>query len=187
MSAIADEDLAPRIEALIAQLEPLQDTRLAPAKELVGIVLELHARGLTALMRIVAMQGDVGQKIQHACIADRDVNSLLILHGMHPEPLESRIRRGLAVVTRDWGSRGLAVHLVSVDAQQRVRVRLEIHASHGFSVPRLRQDVESAVLRLAPEVSAFEFDGVPATGEVAFVPVEILKPRGCAKEANDAQ
>ena len=83
-----------RVEALLVEIE--SDPR---AREVVEAIVELYGEGLA---RIVAMTPDPRELVR-----DELVEQLLLLHDLHPVPVEDRVRRALAEV------RG--VELVSMD------------------------------------------------------------------------
>lgn len=167
-----------RIEELVAALEPLDDARLKPAKELVQVVLMLHSRGLAALMEVLAThaQTAVGRAILEASARDPDIAALLVLHDLHPHPLEERLRDALDDLRSELSVQGLAVRLVAIDKDV-ARLRLEARAPGSFSIDEVRQEIEAAVLERAPEIAAIEFDGLPGNGQVAFVPIAGLRAR----------
>ena len=74
-----------RVDALLADAEsdPL-------ARELVQAITDLYGEGLA---RIVAMTPDPRELARDELVAQ-----LLVLHGLHPVPLEDRVRRALAEV-----------------------------------------------------------------------------------------
>ena len=157
-----------RIADLIGALEPLADTRLAPAKELVKAVLELHAQGLAALIAVLPAA------VLETCLQSKEVALLLLLHGLHPHPTESRVRQALAGLRAELGTQGARVHFSELD-DGLLSLRLEVTEQRNFSAPALRSEIEAAVLELAPEIGSIVIEGLPETGEVAFVPLANLR------------
>lgn len=172
----ADAHEERRIEALIERLEPLDEPRLAAAKELVAAVLELHGRGMVALMELIAVHSEtsVGRAIAEGCLRDRDITGLLVLHGLHPQSSEVRVRQALAALHAELGVQGIAVELVEVEAEV-ARLRLTATGAHGFSVHEVRRQIEAAVLEWTPEIAGIELEGLPPSGQVAFVPMTALR------------
>src|SRR5262249_30146290 len=81
---------AERVEELLAQLRGSPDPTAGPiAEELVGCLVRLYGAGLA---RIVAMLGREGGR--DLC-ADPLVESLLLVHDLHPLDADSRIRRAV--------------------------------------------------------------------------------------------
>jgi hypothetical protein len=146
MSA-ADGDVAQRLgqlERLIGEVERLDDVEArGKMRAIVRALLELHGAGLA---RVLAIAGECGapiaRAIDDACVRDPLVSSLLLLHGLHPRDLESRVRAALAELGGD-------VELIAVaDDVVRVQVRS----------PALRAAVEAALLAAAPDAAAIEIE-----------------------------
>ena len=182
MSA-ADVAVERRIDELIAALEPLDDPRLAPAKELVQVVLELHTRGLSALMTLLGRAGEAGRDLVETCTQDREVSALLLLHGLHPHPLEQRVRQALEGMRGELGAEGVRAHFVNLH-EGVLELRLEARAQRNFSAPKLRAEIEAAVLERAPEIGAVNIEGLPEAGDVAFVPLAGLKKSAGRRDAS---
>src|SRR5262245_37351497 len=77
-----------RIEALVETLEQTADpaTRAA-ARELMATLLDLHRAGLARLLEVVGR----AEVVAEACADDELIRTLLLLHGLHPAPLEERV------------------------------------------------------------------------------------------------
>ncbi|MGA8541025.1 MAG: hypothetical protein WB566_16100, partial [Terriglobales bacterium] len=81
-----------RIGELVGELEKIGDAEnRASAKALVQLLLDLHAAGLERALEIVAKNGDAGQRVIDDLGRDPLVSSLLVLYGLHPLDLESRV------------------------------------------------------------------------------------------------
>src|SRR2546421_6044964 len=82
-------DQMQRVEALVAAVEQGKDpaARLA-AQDLVPTLLDVHAAALARLLEFLPEAG------LDACAADELVSHVLLLHGLHPWDLETRVRRG---------------------------------------------------------------------------------------------
>lgn len=127
-----------RVEELLAELR----TRAGPesaevAEELVTCLVRLYGAGLERIMRITS--GD--SKLQARLIADQLVESLLLVHDLHPLDAGARVRRAL-------GRLGIGAELLSVDDDGTAVVRLA-HGGGALAVA----DVERAVMDAAPEVT----------------------------------
>jgi hypothetical protein len=82
-----------RIESLLAQLRARSGPDAADvAEELVTCVVRLYGAGLEAVLRIA---GD-DDRLVARLIADPLVESLLLVHDLHPLDAETRINRALA-------------------------------------------------------------------------------------------
>ena len=81
-----------RIGELVGELEKIADPEArAGAKALVQLILDLHAAGLEQVMEIVAKNGEAGERMIDELGSDPLVSSLLVLYGLHPLDLESRV------------------------------------------------------------------------------------------------
>ena len=88
-----------RIGELVGELEKIADPEArASAKALVQLLLDLHAAGLEQVMEIVAKNGEAGQRMIDELGRDPLVSSLLVLYGLHPLDLESRVAQAVEKV-----------------------------------------------------------------------------------------
>lgn len=143
-----------RIEQLVREVESLPGPSREKARELLRAVLDLHA---SALQRVVAR---VGAPAMEALVEDEQVEAVLLLHGLHPLPLEARVRRGLDRARPQLRSHGGDVELLSV-SDDGVRLRL-VGACNGCpsSSLTLRGLIEDAVLASAPDAPELVVEGV---------------------------
>jgi hypothetical protein len=154
---------ARRIEELTRKLEASGDpATLAAARELVGALMELHGAGLEQMLEIVSRFGTAGQQVLEGFSQDPLVGNLLVLYGLHPQDLETRVRHALDKVRKRAASRG-SVELRGI-AEGAVRVRVR---------QGLKQVVEEAIYEAAPDVTSLEIEEV-ADGGAGFVPLEKL-------------
>jgi Fe-S cluster biogenesis protein NfuA len=97
----------------------------------------------------------------------------LVLHGLHPLDLETRVRRALESVKPRLGLHGGDVDLVDVTPDGVVKLRLEGNC-HGCpsSQITLKSSIEEAIYGAAPDVSALEVEGAidRASVPIGFVP-----------------
>jgi len=109
-------ELVAQVEALLERVEDFDPPARETATELVGALLDLYGEGLARLVEHVPDPA--------ALAGDELVSHLLLLHGMHPEPLEARVREALAEVRPYLDSHGGDVELVAV-SEHRVRLRMQ--------------------------------------------------------------
>ena len=143
----AARELVARIDVLLADAHDV---------ELVQSLVELYGEGLA---RIVAHDPE--------CVAgvagDELVSHLLVLHGLHPVPLEDRVRGALDEVRPYLEQHGGDVELLGIDAGV-ARLRLQ-GTCNGCpsSTATLRHAIEDAIQRVAPDIDEIEAEGaVPA-------------------------
>lgn len=126
-----------RVEELLAELRTRSGPQAADvATELVSCLVRLYGAGLEAVMRIV---GD-DTRLQARLIADPLVESLLLIHDLHPLDAGTRIRRAL-------GRMGGGAEFLGVDEAGVAQVRL------GSGCGATPAAIEQAVADAAPETT----------------------------------
>ena len=155
-----------RIEELIAALhEHGNPVVRASAVEMVRALLDVHGAGLEKILAQIARQGEPGQTILNGLVHDDLVSRLLLLHGLHPVDLETRIRQAL-----DQVRPLLRVQAADVQLEQARHdtVRLRIKGG-GEDVHKI---LERALLAAAPDVLRIEFVAADApAGSLLSLPV----------------
>jgi hypothetical protein len=130
-----------RVEALLAELRARSGPEAADlAEELVTCLVRLYGAGLEAIMRTI---GD-DQRLQALLIADPLVESLLLVHDLHPLSPDARIRRAL-------GRLGVGAEFLGIDDAGVVEVKL------GHGCGSMTADIEQAVTDAAPETTGVRF------------------------------
>ena len=100
-----------RLEVLIQEIEELPDpTARAHARELVQSILGFHGVALARLLDRIAETGAPGRALLETLAQDQPVSSLLLLYGLHPHDLESRVEQALERVRPYLRSHGGNVH-----------------------------------------------------------------------------
>jgi Fe-S cluster biogenesis protein NfuA/nitrite reductase/ring-hydroxylating ferredoxin subunit len=153
-----------RVEVLLEELESSigavsRDTAL----ELVSALIDLYGEGLARMVEHVAARDDDGA-LARAMAADELVSHLLLLHGLHPVPVEARVRAALHEVRPYLESHGGDVELLGIDDGV-VRVRMQGSCDGcASSAVTLKLAIEDAVHKAAPDVDRVEAEGatVPA-------------------------
>ncbi|HEX2105944.1 MAG TPA: NifU family protein [Solirubrobacteraceae bacterium] len=159
-----------RVDVLLEELEragPAVPTDLAV--ELVQALLDLYGEGLARVVAAVAAR-DPGGELARALGSDELVAHLMLLHGLHPVPLEARVRGALDEVRPYLESHGGDVELLRIEDHV---VHLALRGScHGCasSTATLKLAIEDAIHRAAPDV-----DGIEAEGAAAPAPPPLLQ------------
>src|SRR5215216_5157152 len=87
-----------RIETLLEEIESLKDPNArSKAAEVVGVLLELYGEGLARMMGVIA-RGEESERTFEAFAEDELISHLLLLHGLHPLDVETRVVRALEEV-----------------------------------------------------------------------------------------
>ena len=145
-----------RIEILVQELDAVSDPAVKSAvKELVAAVMDLNSAAFERMIAVAARSGDAGSRLMEALVREDAVSSLLILYGLHPQDLATRVRGALKNFP--------GVKLVSVEDGRAV---LDMQ-SHERSEAALRQ----AIAISAPDLTELVIEGAPQSG---FVPLEAL-------------
>lgn len=139
-----------RLEKLTATLESIPDaTGREAARELLALLLDLHARSLARLSTIIAASDD-GAAILDKIVDDRDLRAILLLHGLHPQSVENRLLDVIVRMQPQWSARGLHVSLMSA-SKAFAMVQLQ---RNGVAEPsdQLRLEIENALTDAAPDL-----------------------------------
>jgi Fe-S cluster biogenesis protein NfuA len=150
-----------RIEGLIQSVESIGDEKVrSQAHELVEALLEMQGAGLERLMEIIYESGPTGQAMIDELGRDELVSSLLLVHGLHPLDLESRVRNALEKVGPRLAQHGGSVDLLGVTREGAVKLRLA-GTCHGCpsSILTLKFSIEEAIYAAAPDVTSLEVEG----------------------------
>jgi Fe-S cluster biogenesis protein NfuA len=106
---------------------------------------------------------------------DQLVASLLLLHNLHPIPVETRIETALDTVRPYMGSHGGWIQLHGVDEQGVAHVTLQGSCSGcPSSLITMKSQVEQAVAEAAPELTGIDVEGVTEP-EPVTTPVELTR------------
>ena len=156
----AAQERVARVETLLEQVEGLADAGARDlALELVQAMVDLYGEGLARVVEHVSARDD-GGALASALAGDDLVAHLLLLHGLHPVPVERRVREALDSVRPYLDSHGGGVELLSLDDGV-ARLRLE-GSCDGCPSSRvtLQSAIEDAIQTAAPDVARIEADGV---------------------------
>ncbi len=171
-----------RIEALLDASSSGGIVARERSEELVRLVVELYGSGLERTLEILHETGRLDEVALDALVADDLVASLLLVHGLHPDGLVTRVERALDDVRPYLGSHGGDVELLEVSGSGVVRLRL-LGSCDGCasSAATLTLAVEGTIRDAAPEVTDIEVDAATATPdpvpEAAFIPLGSLRVR----------
>ncbi len=167
-----------RVEELLDRAEALPDPAARElVLELAQALVEMYGEGLARTLRGLA-NGNGGDPL--ARLADDElVSHLLILHDLHPEPLDARVRGALAEVRPYLESHGGDVELLAIEGGT-VRLRLEGSCSGcPSSALTLKSSVEEAIFAAAPEVEAVEAEGVTEEVKPQLLQIEPAATLSC--------
>lgn len=176
-----------RIDTLIAASASGGTVARERSEELVRLVVDFYGAGLERLLDLVHEHGTLDDEVLAALAGDDLVASVLLVHGLHPYDVETRLEKALESVRPYLGSHGGDVELLAVTDDGAVRLRL-LGSCDGCpsSSVTLKLAVRGAVEAAAPEVTSIEVEAAAekeAAGPV--VPVDALFTRlhGAAEDS----
>jgi hypothetical protein len=122
-------------------------SRMQRIEELIASVEE---HGLSRMLQLVDAQIDTARFHHDQFVRDELISRLLLLHGLHPIALETRVRQALEHVRPLLELKGSSARLL--EATHDV-IRLQL----GDCPENVRAIVEQALLEAAPDVLKIEF------------------------------
>jgi Fe-S cluster biogenesis protein NfuA len=152
-----------RVEELIAALESTPDeTVRGQVRELIQSLLELHGAGLERILSLVYDSRVSGSAVIDELGRDQLVSGLLLLHGLHPLDLETRVRDAIEEVKPRLSLHGGSVDLLGVTPEGRVQLKLQGNC-HECPSSRLtlRFSIEEALFAAAPDLTGLDVEGLP--------------------------
>jgi Fe-S cluster biogenesis protein NfuA len=177
-----------RIGGLVQEIEAIADPAVrAATKGLVQSLMDLHGAALEKALDIVADSGEQGITIIDRLGRDALVSSVLILYGLHPEDIETRVLKALDRVRPQLRKQGCEVEVTSM-SNGAIRLKVET-GSHtcGSTAKTLQATLEGAIYDAAPDMTSLVIEGFeekPASGFVALdklmasTPPVTLEPQG---------
>src|SRR4051794_22641789 len=136
--------------------------------------MELHGAAVEKMMGIIFEQGQPGAEMIDKLGRDRVVSSLLALHGLHPDDLETRVRHAVDGVAAKLRKQDVEVRLLGAEqGNVRVHAKTSDHAC-GSTAATVRATIEEVVYEAAPEIASLVIEGLEPNAANGFVNVEQL-------------
>jgi Fe-S cluster biogenesis protein NfuA/nitrite reductase/ring-hydroxylating ferredoxin subunit len=157
------EQLVGRVQDLQAQLDstPESGTREL-AEELVSAVVQMYGVGLERIVETLILAGAEGERIATGLADDPLVATLLLIHDLHPVPLERRVQNALDSVRPYMESHGGNVELLSLqDGVARIHLQGSCSDCSASSVT-LELAIKRALEEAAPDLEGLEVEGIKA-------------------------
>jgi len=155
-----------RVETLIAELRSQAGPQAAAtAEELVSCLVELYGSGLATIIEVV---GEDGPELMDKLVADPLVESLLLVHDLHPLDTSARVRQAVEEVLPQLGSHAGDVEYLGLDDTGVLQLRLE---QRGCSADTVRDVISKAVAAAAPEAAGVDIELVQPPAEPTLLQI----------------
>ena len=153
-----------RVDELVQEIETWADPNLrSKAIELVQALMDFHGAGLDRMMEITAEKGAAGYAIFDDFAKDDLVAHLLLLYGLHPLDIETRIKNALEKVRPSLNLHEGNVELLGVN-DGIVNLRLQGNCDGcPSSALTLKHTIEEAILTAAPDVVSIQVENLTET------------------------
>lgn len=155
------QQVGTRVEELLAALRTSAGGKVAAtAEELVGLLVGLYGDGLGQIVAVLREQGEAGAATLARLTEDPLVESLLLVHGLHPLDADARIQRALDRVRPYLGSHAGGVRYLGVtDGVARLRLEGSCNGCPSSTVT-VQLAIQGAVEEAAPEVTQVVVEGM---------------------------
>jgi hypothetical protein len=174
-----------RIERLLGELR----ASTAPAtwariQELVSSMTTIYGRGLARTLEIFAETDGVDDRTRTALCEDSLVGSLLLLHGLHPSPIEERVARAVEEVRRAVGASGGQIEVAPISAAGSVTVRISGDWRRSPVPPdAIEAAVRRAIEEAAPDLVRLDIGREGAhSAPTGLVQIDLTRSRRDASE-----
>ena len=153
----ASQRVESRLQELIEQIESQPNPAArALLQECLQSMLAFYGQALGDIIDHLKAAGAEGEVILHGLLKNRAISSVLLVHGLHPIPLETRLRGALEKSRPYMQSHGGNIELLSLENEV-ARVKLSgTCKSCPSSAITLQLAVRRAVEEACPDLIAFE-------------------------------
>lgn len=153
-----------RLENLLGRIETLPGDDGETARDAVSLLAEVYGEALARVVSVAGTDPDAAA----ALAADQLIGHLMALHGIHPDPLPSRVEKSVSEIRQLLHDD--TVRLVGIDdGVAHVSV-----PGGGCRSDQLPSTVRDILLGAAPDLAEVATEPEPP---VAFIPVQSLRRR----------
>lgn len=162
-------ELVDRVQELVARVEAFDDPDArATAQELLDALLELYGGGLERIVQVLDEAGAPGAQVKDTLVSDGVVASLLMIHGLYPVDLETRVQEALERVRPYMESHGGGVEVLGLEDDV---LRLRLHGSCDgcpSSASTLELAIKQELEQAAPDLLGIEVEGLVEQKQPSF-------------------
>ena len=164
-----------RIDGLVQEIEAIADPALrAATKGLVQSLMDLHGAALERALEIVAAAGEPGMELIDKLGRDPMVSSVLVLYGLHPEDLDTRVLKAIDRVKPQLRKQGCEVEILGL-SEGAVRLRAQVgEHTCGSTAKTVQATLESAIYDAAPDLVSLTIEGLDGKAASGFVALDRL-------------
>lgn len=172
-----------RIAELVGRLDAVADPEVrAQSRELMECVMDLHGEAFERTFGSIRNAGEAGEDILAALAGDPVVASVLLLYGLHPQDLETRVRQAIEKVRPKLRSYGADAELIST-AGGVVRVRVR-GVDNAFAARTVKSAIDEELYAAAPDATSLVVQGLEKFAAPDFVPLENIGVMAAGKSGD---
>ena len=154
MSEKGSQQRIQRIEELVERFENSPDPKTrTDAQQLVQAIMEFHAAAIDRMMEIIAEAAEGEPVVFDSFARDELVSSVLLLYGLRPVDLETRVHQALDKVRPILRAQSGNVRVMRIDGAE-VHLRFD-----GTPAANLKAAIEEEIYKVAADVTAIHIDG----------------------------
>jgi Fe-S cluster biogenesis protein NfuA len=176
------EEQIASIHEIVQALEGSSDPVLrAKAKDLVQALMALHGACLERMLEVVGNSGAASKSIIDTFGRDELVRSVLLLYGLHPVDMKTRVLQALEKTGHALRLHGGTVELLGIDDAGLVTIKMAGGGgSCASSSASAKQAVEQAIYEAAPDIAGIVVEGYVEKENLTagFVPLASLAASG---------
>ncbi len=161
VAAQGPEVLVGRVQDLQERLDGAGESATRDlAEELVAAVVQMYGAGLERILSALVESGPEGEQTARSLADDPLLATLLLIHDLHPVPLEQRVQGALESVRPYMESHGGNVELLALeDGVARISLRGSCSDCSASSVT-LELAIKQALEEAAPDLEGLEVEGI---------------------------
>ena len=167
------EEMVEQLNALVEELENYPDSVVREkALDLVQMILALHGEVLHRILKTLDSSPQREQMLSQI-IGDDVVRSVLIIHGLAPDDLPTRVAATIENLRPFLITQGCDVKLLAVE-NGRAQIRLMRSGQGAPPILALKSEIEKALAEAAPDLLGIEIEGVAEQIEATAKAAELL-------------
>ncbi len=165
-----------QIERMVQRVSEMADEHArTTALELLQSMMDLHGAVLSRVVEVLG-SSEAGRTSLSKLGDDPLICGMLVLYGIHPVPLEDRVKSAIEKAAPQLRKHNGSAELLGIsDSVVRVKIESSGHGC-GSSADALKSTLEQAILEAAPEVVELVVEGIPAPVANGFVPLNLVQP-----------